>query len=467
MMINIEQQAASELSEEQLTKINKIVVDLAKRLESSEIVEENIRQWKQSDGESVDNVESIISKELNIYLGLGLSGGMAGYCLLFGELDRFSPDDGWDLIGHQYMVQIQQKVQEQGISTFSLYSGLAGVGMAAFALSRQGTRYTSLITTVHNHIVANLPSFIKYLTNKLNQNDIKMNDYDAIEGAAGLGRYLLLYKEKPDIKEALEKVIQYVIRLSEFKEVNGKIVPGWHIRSENLFLASEREKFKNGNFNVGLAHGIPGPLAFLVLAKKEGIEVKGQVEAIERIVNWLLEWQREDEFGPIWPLTVSWEELIDGKLSKNNTYHREAWCYGSPGVARTIWLAGDVLERKSWKELAIESFKATFSRPMNQWHINTPNFCHGYIGLLQIAHRMYLDTRNNEILEGRNRLIDLVLDMYNPEFPFGYYDIRPWEGEETLIHNPGLLEGATGSALVLLSLINQNNSNWDSMFLIS
>ncbi|MGM7684181.1 lanthionine synthetase C family protein [Cytobacillus sp. Hm23] len=462
--MNNTQELISQLAKEHYKQVENTVLDLAKKLQSAEVIENKLLLEIQSQ-EDVSDEKTDTSKELGSILGTGLAGGLASFALLFGELDRYYPEGGWDLKGHQFLVQIQEKLQTQGILSYSLYGGLAGIGLAAHSLSRQGTRYTKLLNTIKTHLLSNLPDMLEDFTNNLKQDSVKMTDYDVVQGVAGIGRYLLLYKDEPNVLEAIHEIIKYVIRLSKFKELNGVSIPGWHIKSENLFLESERKKFTNGNFNVGLAHGIPGPLAFLVLTKKVGIEIEGQTEAIERIVNWLLEWKREDEYGPIWPFNVSFEELMDGNL-QGNQRSMEAWCYGSPGVARVIWMAGEVLGVEYWKEISVDSFKATFRRPMSQWNINAPNFCHGYAGLLQIAHRMYLDSGEKEILDGRNKLINKVLGMYNTEFPFGYYDIPKGNCEQQIVHNPGLLEGAAGTALVLLSLINDKPSDWDSIFLI-
>lgn len=434
------------VSGERKRRVENVLRDLIKRLDCLETIKQ---------------IEESFEAENSILERIDLAGGLPGICVLLGELDKEFPEEGWDLKGHELLVQIQKILASTACNSLSLYNGWAGLGFAAYSLSKGKTRYTNFLNQINHLIINHLELMIKDCLLNL-ENGVRMSDFDVILGLSGIGRYLLLFKEEPEIRIKLEEILDYMVKLSQDKEVNGLIIPNWHIPRDHLFLEDEKNHYPNGNFNLGLAHGIPGPLALLVKAKDEGVSVEGHDDAIRRIVSWLLKWKQEDDYGPIWPFVVSWEELKEGV--KAVPRHREAWCYGSPGLSRTLWMAGNSLGEESWKELAKRSFIATCSRPIEQWGIFAPTFCHGYIGLLQILHRMSIDTVEEEFFLCRDSLIDRILDMYNPEFPFGFYDILR---DNKIAHDPGLLEGATGSALVLLGLLKNDPSEWDSMFLIS
>lgn len=434
------------LSGERKRRVEKLLQDLSKRLDCLETIKQ---------------IEESFEAENSVLERVDLAGGLPGICVLLGELDKQFPEEEWDLKGHELLVQIQKVLASTGSISLSLFSGWAGVGFATYSLSKGKTRYTNFLKQINHLIINNLDLMIKDCVLNLD-NGVRMSDFDVVLGLSGIGRYLLLFKEEPEIRIKLEEILDYMVKLSQDNEVYGLIIPNWHIPQDNLFLEVEKKDNPNGNFNLGLAHGIPGPLALLVKAKDEGVSVEGHDDAIRRIVSWLLKWKQEDNYGPIWPFVVSWEELKEG--IKVVSRHREAWCYGSPGLARTLWMAGNSLGEESWKELAKRSFVATCSRPIEQWAIFAPTFCHGYTGLLQILHRMAIDTGEEEFFLCRDRLIDRILDMYNSEFPFGFYDINP---DNKIVHEPGLLEGATGSALALLSLLKNDPSEWDSIFLIS
>src|SRR4030095_2026633 len=63
----------------------------------------------------------------------------------------------------------------------------------------------------------------------------------------------------------------------------------------------------HGNLNCGLAHGIPGPLALLALARLGGIEVAGLAEAIDGLAHWLSANRCDDQWGVNWPTAVALE----------------------------------------------------------------------------------------------------------------------------------------------------------------
>ena len=111
--------------------------------------------------------------------------------------------------------------------------------------------------------------------------------------------------------------------------------------------------FPEGNLNCGLAHGIPGPLAAMALAFESGVDVDGLAEAIERTAEWLVQHQTADDYGVNWPTAVPWTP--EGRVpSERLDASRAAWCYGTPGVARALWLAGRAIGASSLCRLAVE-----------------------------------------------------------------------------------------------------------------
>ena len=216
---------------------------------------------------------------------------------------------------------------------------------------------------------------------------VEMPNYDVIGGLTGIGRYLLYHKDKPDMKRLLDGILRYLIALTEDKVVIGEKVPGWYIPSKHQFLESEKVQYPNGNFNLGFAHGIPGCLALLSIAKIQGYEIENQNKAISVIANWLVAWSQEDQFGPLWPRRVSLEEQVLKKTESKATVY-EAWCYGEIGIARSIWLAGTALQNEGWKELALDVFKGLHKRSNNNFTLISPTYCHGIAGSLHMKYSL-------------------------------------------------------------------------------
>ena len=141
---------------------------------------------------------------------------------------------------------------------------------------------------------------------------------------------------------------------------------------------------------------------------------------------------------------------------------RAAWCYGPPGVARALWLAGLASDRSEYCDLAVAAMAAVFERPIPNRRIDAPTLCHGVAGLLQIALRFARRRRRN-FSTAAQELTAQLLDAHEPDSRFGYRDLKP-SGQRT--DNPGLLEGAAGVALVLLATASPEPI-WDRILMLS
>ncbi|TCP58214.1 lanthionine synthetase-like protein [Tumebacillus sp. BK434] len=385
------------------------------------------------------------------WIGYDFANGWAGICPLLGELDRLEPEAGWDELGHELLQAMQKEMAERQLPSLSLWLGAAGVAMAVRSLSRGGTRYVQFTDQLHGLLLRSLDAQLQEQRGRLGHS-VQAADFELVLGMSGVGRYLLLSAERPEMKAALLGVLDYLVALTKPVEVEGVEVPGWYIRFDQLATPAERHLSPQGHLNLGLSHGIPGVLGLLALALEAGIEVPGQREAIDRIADWLIAWRQTDETGSFWPTHVTWEDLHAGRVLK--PHYREGWCYGAPGVARTLWLAGRAVGRSAWQELAVESYRETFRRPEALWDAPKPNFCHGRAGLLHLTAAMAADSGAGDLAAQADRLREWVLDKYAPDSVFGY-------GEEA-----GLLNGAAGIALVLLGTLGETSTDWDTAFLI-
>lgn len=397
---------------------------------------------------------------------LPLSSGLPGICLLMGELHRLYPEDEWDITGHSYMLEMQRAIQETGIFDLSLWSGLAGIGMAANSLSCGETRYQGFSKSLRTLFLDQYEPYLEHALANLREG-VRVEDYDVVMGWTGIGSYLLSQQHHAEIRRLLERVLQYLVSLSEEKEIAGEQVPGWHITSEQILFDEGRKTWPNGIYNTGLSHGIAGPLALLSISSLNGIHVPGQIEAIERIANWLVEWKDKDEYGVYWPFYVSWEEQKAGKYLEKKTL-REAWCYGAPGVSRSLWLAGQAAGNPAYRQIAIEAYHATFRRPAETWLIHSPGICHGLAGLLHLTHCMYIDTDIEDFALYRDRVLEMLLARFSPDLRWGYQDIKYSDADDGFIpkDDVGLLNGAIGVYAVLISLIHAVNPEWDQILFI-
>ena len=92
------------------------------------------------------------------------------------------------------------------------------------------------------------------------------------------------------------------------------------------------------------------------------------------------------------------------------------------------------------------------------------HFCHGVAGLLAITLRFAADTGLQIFVEQADRLTHQMLDRFQPESLLGFRNIE-YDNNET--DQPGLLDGAAGVAIVLLSASTGIEPVWDRAFLLS
>jgi hypothetical protein len=239
----------------------------------------------------------------------------------------------------------------------------------------------------------------------------------------------------------------------------------WHTPAD-LATGSLREAYPGGHHNCGLAHGVPGPMALLSIALLEGVEVPGSRAAIEVTAGWLIEHQTGTPAEPDWPDAVSIDEAEP--VHAIESPGRAAWCYGAPGVARSLWLAGTALNRPDRRDLAARTIRAVAARPPATWSLSTPAFCHGRAGLLQVLRRFAADLADPALAATAEKLAAAIAAEYDPASVLGVRSIEP---EGVLVDHPGLLDGAPGVALAMLGPQpagdDRPGAGWDRMFLLS
>jgi hypothetical protein len=284
-----------------------------------------------------------------------------------------------------------------------------------------------------------------------------VHDFDVISGASGVGAYLL----RRDPHKALPEVLDGLVALAEPREGT----PRWMTPPHLLGDAAMVRQYPGGNLNCGLAHGIPGPLALLALALRQGVAVPGQAEAVRRLAGWLVEHRGDDRWGVNWPNAVPVAPPGEPEADPAGLpTSRSAWCYGSPGVARALWLAGDALDDASLRALAVKAMEAVFRRPVPERRIESPTFCHGVAGLLQVVVRFANDTGLPVFNAAAADLADELLAAYRPERLLGFASLEPGPNP---VDRAGLLDGAPGVAMALLAAATATEPTWDRLFLLS
>ncbi|MFE4333707.1 lanthionine synthetase C family protein [Streptomyces sp. NPDC056831] len=287
--------------------------------------------------------------------------------------------------------------------------------------------------------------------------------YEVVRGMTGVGRYLLARAET--CGEELETTLTYLTRLSlgEVEHRGHKVPRWWALDAPRI---GSEDQLPDGHLNLGISHGVAGPLALLSLAWRQGVRVPDQREAIESSVELLTRWAVRDEHGPYWPPYLSLTEWLAGPGAFAAPAGRPAWCYGAPAVSRALQLAGLALDRADWTGTAKASVERLLTLTPDRWGIDDNALCHGWAGALHQLGRLNEHFGDGRIEEVRDRIAAPLVDAFDPELPFGYRFTMtkvPYGSDVS-----GYLDGAAGLALALDAYsAGGSPSDWDMPLLLA
>ncbi|SDF39842.1 Lanthionine synthetase C-like protein [Lentzea fradiae] len=312
----------------------------------------------------------------------------------------------------------------------NLFDGLPSLGFAARSAARAEGDYRGVLAKIDPHVLRLAGNVLGAEETRLlaREPGARMACYDVTSGLTGIGRYLLA--AGPPARPVLERLLRYLVRLTDPVRVRGHRVPGWWTPDPSLL--ANPVAHPDGHLNLGMAHGISGPLALLALCHADGVVVEGHDEAIHRVTTWLLSRRGTDEHGRYWPALVPLDDEVAGTADALPP-SRVAWCYGAPGVARAVQLAGIALDEPEWEAEARSTLRAAFRRPREQWGLRDASLCHGSAGVLH-ATRLVLGA-DADVLPA---LYDHLLDQRDGHT---VVTVPP--------DRPGFLDGAAGTFLAL------------------
>lgn len=426
----------------------KIIKDIAEKLSDINFVDKILLEK--------DNYLTVDNNKFYPYGPLSLSHGIPGLCLLYAELNKLYPNEGWDDLSNYYIKMMVDHMEKNGLSEVSLFSGTAGIALSIMANSCNGKNYNSLLNTLNDYLIKQLNVNLNYLMEK---RTIESLDYDTMQGVAGTANYLLLNYKKE--KDSLKKILQYFVNLSEHNLYNNINVPNWLIKKENMFSDYEKKCYSNGILNLGLSHGIPGPLIILCKSYSKNIIVDGEIESIKRIVKDIIKLKIKGTNS--WNGIVEMDEYINGAYNLNAT--RDAWCYGTPGLSYSLLVSSITLADNNLFQLSCNAMKESLKR---RKELFSPSFCHGYSGLAYLSYKFYCKTKDKLFLNESENLLEKILSYYNNKAPFGFYNIE--YSDDCGIKNQNsiaLIDGVVGILLTILELTHKtNNVYWDTAFLL-
>jgi lantibiotic modifying enzyme len=403
--------------------------------------------------------------EKDLRADISLAEGLPGLVLFYATLDQLFQEERWDATMSDYLQSTLERLENRGSCGASLFLGTGGICFATLVAAKREPRYHKLLLQLekilHQEIHLHFLSIAERFCNS--QSYVPPELYNLVEGISGSLLYLIMRREDPLIRKLCMSCLDLLVKLFQNDKVVDKSpVPAWYVSKGLHITKQEGEKYPDGSFSLSLPYGIPGVLSILAIAALYDLVVVGQLSLIQKIASWLRKQQREPLHGLCWDHTVK----IGGPLS-SLPMTRDAWCYGTPTIARSLFLAGRALQDSELKQFAKQAYEDIFKKPDKEWNLVATSFVHGRAGLLSLTYRMAQETGSLLLQKQVTLLEQDILRFYHSDHTFGFRtaDIRGSEAEYQWIDEPGLFTGASGVALSLLLPKFGDQLIWDQAFL--
>lgn len=374
---------------------------------------------------------------------IGLIGGDIGTLLYF--LHSFEYDRNNDCL-ERTVTQIEVYLECTVIESRSPFycSGIAGMGLFIEFIEQKGwveIDTNSILNDIDDYLYAKMT------------NTIETGNYDFFHGAIGIGFYFIYRSRKTEkAKKYLEGLVFQLEKMA-VEETDGTLK--WE------FFQFEKGILIKDEYNLGLAHGIPSILSFLVKVNQEDILSEKTLSMVDKTMRYILKTQvPTSENYSTFPYLVRGE--MDLKIPT-----RLAWCYGDLGVCCSLWNAAKVLQNESLKEKVIKvMLNASKKRGVEQALIEDAGLCHGAAGAAHIFQRFYDWTNVPEFKEAADYWYNVILEMAT--FEDGYAGFKTHHGEEYGGSRPSanFLDGISGIGLALLYKISGIDPSWEELLFI-
>jgi hypothetical protein len=272
-----------------------------------------------------------------------------------------------------------------------------------------------------------------------------MGEFDLIRGLAGLGAYHL--RRHPG-RDLTVEVLDYLVRLTE-PLPGHKDLPGWWTHTAPTKETAGTARFADGHANLSMSHGIAAALAVLALGLRQGVRVRDHETAIERICSWYDTWEQYDTTGTWWPTILTLAQVHGHEPLPPR--QRASWCYGTPGIARALQLAGlatgNDRRRRSAETALLYQVRSAESLGAR----DDAGLCHGLAGVLHTTWRAGADAVTPELASEATRLVQAVVDRTDP-----------------LTEETEFLDGLAGVALALHTVTTDHReAQWDTCLLLN
>lgn len=370
----------------------------------------------------------------------GLLSGRTGLVIYYFYMYKQYKDEKFAEKAVVLLEEIVQNMANQKF-TYSLASGLAGLGLALSLLIEEGI--------IDSSVEKSIKSYDKYIYT-FSLNELKNSNTDYLYGPLGvLLHFATRYERDPSLGVYINTLVDQLYSLA--------IIDDKGLRFPNSLIAHFND---SQNINLGFAHGQCGILMTLLKIYEIGIATVKIKDIVNKGINYIVGLQVTPDFNEkiysLFPLTIDDSKLVAVQTDQYGA--RLGWCYGDLNETLLFYKASHLLGNPKLNQLADEiGLATTYRQESYNTAINDGQFCHGSIGVAQTYKRIFEITSSTCYLESYRFWIDET----------NRYTQQEILKDELKSHAGELLTGAVGTSLGLLSAVNQQEAKWDRLFLLS
>ena len=272
------------------------------------------------------------------------------------------------------------------------------------------------------------------------------NKYDLLHEGLSIARYFIARQK---IEES-----SYVIDCLEKSKISSDNEIKW------ISYNSYKESYR---YDFGLSHGNAGYLYILGKCSSLNIRKSKCLYLIDGVFNFYI--HNEQDFNKCHSYYPSSVDINKYSPANKNEWCRLAWCYGDAGILYSIFNCAELIDNIHMKDYSLSRLeKIADRRSLPDTGIQDASFCHGSSGLCHIFYKLYRKTGKRIFKEATKYWLEITLSLLYSHGNL-YYLIEPqtnYWGD-----NPYLLEGCSGTGIILEELLYQKDFNWDECFMLS
>lgn len=291
------------------------------------------------------------------------------------------------------------------------FGGLGGF----LAGLRAAMRVNAALGSLYHSVCAKSEEWLEHIDWRFSE--VAWRDYDYFTGPSGV---IISGSDQSCPRSALDPALVHLRALCTPPDME-------------RFRAGEeidaRSAFNIGKINTGLGHGLAGVAA----AFTQAIQFYA-VDECRRPLRKICDWLQREAFTDARGL-MTWPPVgrDDGAIPEGFDF-RQAWCYGTPGMAWTLWNAAQVLDDAQLAQLgttAMSSFCQLFDpdlyiddAPANE----SLSICHGVAGTIAVADAFGRHANLAIATDLKHHLVDYLLERTGEVRALGQTDMSMLSG---------------------------------------